>query len=358
MFYGLSDMLIMTAKEGGCIMKFDSEKKAAIIQCILSKIASGKTGISRSVADAFGISTGTVHVYLNELIKQNVITKNGRDSYSLTSEKTSYVFTRSKGEMESEDEVFDKTLSPVIRDLPENVKKIWMYSFSEMVNNTIDHSDAEHLFIVIQKNCVSVNVVIADDGIGIFRKIQNHFGYKTIDDAIIELSKGKLTTDSVHHSGEGIFFTSRIMDEFLLYSDKKVFSFNKFQECSFSDIEKEFSFSTLVNLSLSNSSKKQIADVFDEYSDVDNGFIKTRIPLKNIFESSPVSRSQAKRLGNRLEQFKEVEIDFDGIDFIGQGFAHEIFFVFANAHPDIKLTPLNMNEDVQKMYRHVTVSKK
>lgn len=38
---------------------------------------------------------------------------------------------------------------------------------------------------------------------------------------------------------------------------------------------------------------------------------------------------------------------------MGQGFAHQLFVVFANAHPQIKIIPANMNEDIEKMYKHV-----
>ena len=72
-----------------------------------------------------------------------------------------------------------------------------------------------------------------------------------------------------------------------------------------------------------------------------------------MFDSSPVSRSQAKRVCNRLNKFKEVEFDFDGIQWMGQGFAHQIFVVFQNDHPDINLIPINMNETVTKMLKHV-----
>lgn len=92
------------------------------------------------------------------------------------------------------------------------------------------------------------------------------------------------------------------------------------------------------------------------FADVDGGFTKTHVPIKNIFEDDPVSRSQAKRLCHRFEKFEEVELDFEGINEIGQGFAHEIFVVFQNNYKNIKLTPINMTEEVEKMIRHVTLS--
>ena len=121
------------------------------------------------------------------------------------------------------------------------------------------------------------------------------------------------------------------------------------------DLEADFSAKgTTVYMVLANDSRKQAKDVFDVYADMDSGFTKTRIPLRNYFERSPVSRSQAKSLCARLEQFENVELDFEGLEWMGQGFAHELFAVFQNEHPDVKLIPVNMNDDVRKMYRHVT----
>lgn len=89
------------------------------------------------------------------------------------------------------------------------------------------------------------------------------------------------------------------------------------------------------------------------FADADGSFTKTHIPVKNLFETYPVSRSQAKRMCHRFEKFKEIELDFEGINEIGQGFAHEVFVVFQNAHKDIKLIPMNTTEEVEKMIHHV-----
>ena len=70
----------------------------------------------------------------------------------------------------------------------------------------------------------------------------------------------------------------------------------------------------------------------------------------------PVSISQAKRVCHRLERFEEVILDFEGVEWMGQGFAHQLFVVFANQHPEIQMIPVNMNEDVTKMHTHVIKS--
>jgi hypothetical protein len=66
-----------------------------------------------------------------------------------------------------------------------------------------------------------------------------------------------------------------------------------------------------------------------------------------------VTRSQAKRLAKQFERFKHVELDFAGVSEIGQAFADELFRVFARAHPQIRITPINTEPAVAQMIRRV-----
>ncbi len=226
-----------------------------------------------------------------------------------------------------------------------------------MINNVMDHSEAEDVTVTIEQDYLNTSVIIEDRGIGIFNKIQKHFGFETVTDAICELFKGKLTTDSANHSGEGIFFTSKAMDYFFILSDNKVFTNNKYNESITLDSFSNFEKGTTVHMTLSNYTHKQMHEIFDMYANVDGGFTKTTIPLKNIFNTSPVSRSQARRVCNRLDKFTEVILDFESLDWMGQGFAHQIFVVYQRENQNIKITPVNMNESINKMYEHVLYDK-
>jgi hypothetical protein len=216
---------------------------------------------------------------------------------------------------------------------------------------------AEKVTINVEQDYLNTKVIISDNGVGIFEKIRDYFRLESVDEAICELFKGKLTTDSANHSGEGIFFSSKMMDEFFIISSGKVFTNNKYDNSKISDIAESNQTGTCVIMCLSNFSNKNPQEIFNIYADVDGGFTKTRLPLKNIFDASPVSRSQAKRVCNRLENFEEVILDFEDISWMGQGFAHQLFAVFSKEHPDINLIPVNMNEDVTKMYNHVIETK-
>ncbi len=335
-------------------MKFNEDKKQSIILYLLEKIEQKDDAVSKAVSGAFSINQNTVHTYINELVENNIIKRVRRGQYELIKEEYEYDLKRSQGDLDTDTYAYEKCLYPHIKNLAENVEAVWSYSFSEMINNVMDHSFAENVKIIVEQDYLNTNVIIADDGIGIFEKIKEHFGYATLDEAICELFKGKLTTDSKNHSGEGIFFSSKMMDDFFIVSSGKIFTNNKYDNSRIISMAESNVKGTCVIMSLSNFSNKKPQDVFDLYANVDGGFIKTRIPLKNIFDGSPVSRSQAKRVCNRLEKFKEVLLDFGGIQWMGQGFAHQLFVVFANEHPEIQLIPINMNEDVTKMHIHVT----
>ena len=138
----------------------------------------------------------------------------------------------------------------------------------------------------------------------------------------------------------------------MITSSGKIFTTSKFDDDSIIDFNNSFK-GTCVLMSLSNFTNKIPKEIFDQYSDLDGSFTTTRIPLKNIFDAAPVSRSQAKRVCNRLEKFEEVILDFNGIEWMGQGFAHQIFVVFQNAHSEISIIPKNMNDSVESMYNHV-----
>jgi len=177
--------------------------------------------------------------------------------------------------------------------------------------------------------------------------------------ALLELSKGKLTTDPENHTGEGIFFTSRVFDEFEIDSKGVRFSHN--DEFQFDYIlETEFSKNdpgTSVYMLLNRDSDRQIQAVFDEYAGPDEfQFNRTVIPVRlaQYGNEKLVSRSQAKRLLARVERFEYVIFDFEEVQNIGQAFADEIFRVYASSHPKITLHPVNMELDVEKMVKRAT----
>ena len=119
-----------------------------------------------------------------------------------------------------EDVVWRERVAPRVAALPENVRNIWHYGATEMINNAIDHSGAPEVRVAVRTNALETEVLVADEGEGIFVKIQKALGLHDPRESILELAKGKLTTAPEHHTGQGIFFTSRAMDVFEIESHR------------------------------------------------------------------------------------------------------------------------------------------
>ena len=253
-----------------------------------------------------------------------------------------------------EDMAWAKDFRPYFSLAP-NVLNIVNHGFTEMLNNAIDHSGGGEVFIWARQTETRFTLAISDNGIGIFAKIAAALKLPDMRQALFELSKGKFTTDPSKHSGEGVFFTSRMFDWFEINANNLEFYHDKkLVEDIFHDAKDIFPDGTVVFMSIALDSKRTAADVYAEYTNApdDFDFSKTVVPMKlaQYGEEQLVSRSQAKRLIARFDRFKKVVLNFDGVQEIGQAFADEIFRVYANEHPDVELIPEEMTKQVQGMW--------
>ncbi len=106
---------------------------------------------------------------------------------------------------------------------------------------------------------------------------------------------------------------------------------------------------TEVRVEVDTGTDCDLAQVFAEYTE-DLEFSRTRTVIRFFTIGTEfVSRSQAKRLVNGLEKFREVVLDFKGVGLVGQGFADEVFRVWSREHPEVKLIPTDMNDAVAFM---------
>jgi hypothetical protein len=105
-------------------------------------------------------------------------------------------------------------------------------------------------------------------------------------------------------------------------------------------------------------------DVYTSYFSPDavggDAFHTTEVPVRLAQLSSQLtSRSQGKWVVERATQFKTVVLDFSGVSLVGQGFVDEVFRVFATAHPEVRLKPVNLLPEVAQTLRmfapHVSV---
>ncbi len=108
---------------------------------------------------------------------------------------------------------------------------------------------------------------------------------------------------------------------------------------------------------LSFNSRTRLEDIFGQFApqEYDYRFARTRVDVV-LFRRNYVSRSEAKRLMHNLDRFAEIDLDMKHVRYVGQGFADEVFRVFALRHPDIVIRALNSGKAVDAMIRHARES--
>lgn len=346
-------------------MSFTEAKREAIKKYMLDKIRNNDVEFVQKVMDNFGVSATTVKRYIKSCMEQKIIYEDRKVEcgYRLYMEVKEWEL-ENNGTLE-EDTFYQENVVPVLQDISKNARDIWYYAFTEIMNNAIEHSGGSKVWCRIRKDALYTEISITDNGIGIFQNIRKYTKEQmgiSIDNsqAMMELYKGKLTTCPTNHSGEGIFFTSKILSALAIWSQNTVYAYrcedkDRFvQSHLISYYTKLQGIGTMAVMKLENDTKRTTREVFDVFAPMGDGFVKTLIPMKELCPlGDPVARSQARRIVRRLEEFKEVVFDFRDIEFMGQGFADEVFRVFQNQYPEVTLTVINANESVLGMIKHV-----
>ncbi len=325
---------------------------------ILRNIDRYPVGITAHAMDYFSLTRPAIIYHIQQLVAEGRLLAEGatrarryRLPYTLEINFDIELFP------DSESAVWKYRVFPKLQ-LPGNVLGICEYGFTEMLNNAIDHSQSKEGTIIVRQNYAAVEFFIIDRGVGIFEKIQKARGLESPQEALLELSKGKLTTYPERHAGEGIYFTSRMVDRFVIRAGLLRYQRRRDKDDDWLvEVSDSIGYrrGTLIYMCISTNADWSKNDVFKRYQDDDLRFRRTHVPIALAREKGQqlVSRSQAKRILARFEQFTEVLLDFKGVDYIGQGFADEIFRIFTDANPHIPVKVVNATAEVERMIAFV-----
>ena len=344
-------------------MEHKKRNTEAIHQQLLKAIYQGDGTIPvKEISEMFNVSSAALYKQLAKLEQNDMIhtEKDGRTKrYSLVNtlsfDQTYPILGL------SEDTILRRDMTGLLKDVTATVRSVFSYVFTEMLNNAIEHSESKTVTIHGYRNAYAIGCFITDTGVGIFSKIQRAMGLEEKRFAILELAKGKFTTDPGSHTGEGVFFSSKVADRFYIFSDSLAFIGNNragdTDPILMDKLGEAQQHGTRVCFEVTLDRTVSVADIINRYTDApdDYGFSKTNVPvhLLEYREENPifVSRSQAKRLLVRFERFTNIVLDFTDVMEIGQGFADEIFRVFPSQHPDTKITYTNATPLVESMIK-------
>ncbi|MDE2402068.1 MAG: DUF4325 domain-containing protein [Burkholderiales bacterium] len=245
---------------------------------------------------------------------------------------------------------------PWVRDfapnfsMPPTVQRMVQHVFGEILNNAIDHSGGTTVTVSLRQTPSHVQLLVSDDGRGLFDQIRESFAIDDAHHAMLELSKGKLTSQPDRHTGRGLFFSAQLADVFEVHANGANFQRRGWDDGSWHSGRPLDRQGTSVYASIALDTPRTLDAVLSAWSCDNAGlaFDRTMVPLRLLLSpgASLDSRAQARRAAARLQQFSHAQIDFNGVTDVGHSFADELFRVFARQHPGIKLSPANMSPRV------------
>lgn len=317
------------------------------------------------VASDLGVSTTYVRKLADAGVIPHKVTQGGHRLFDLTEARAAF---QRRGDLRvelelplaglEEDKIWDRVEAQAPpRHATEQAVGIARYAFTELLNNAIDHSGGTKVRVHWEAGADILRAEIGDDGIGAFERLRIARALPDHRSALAELSKGKVTTQPDRHSGEGLFFTSRAADYFDLQANGLRWIVDN-RRGDFALGVSSYAPGTLAIFEVDTATTRRLEDVFRAFTDEELGFSRSYVRVK-LFEhgSSFVSRSEAKRLLAGLDRFAEVELDFDKVELVGQGFADEVFRVWAKQHPEVRLIPTSMNDGVALMIGRATATR-
>jgi len=198
----------------------DIERGITTRRFILENVDAYPAAIAKQTEQQFAISRQAVSKHIRILLSTGQlegegVTRNRRYWLKVLNENSISLALKKRLD---EQVVWQEKMAPQLSNLPNRVIKIWRDGFIRMLNNALVHSSGKKVIITLRQTAVTTEIRIADDGEGIFKKIQQAYQLKNGKQAMLALSKGKLTTDPKNHAGKDIPFMVKKFDDFLITS--------------------------------------------------------------------------------------------------------------------------------------------
>jgi hypothetical protein len=315
---------------------------------LLALVTKEQTLSSGAVGRALGVSRQMAHRLLSGLVAEGRLVRGGAGrSATYAASGGLPLIRRYPRAVIAEDRVWSEVAADcgAIGKLPKPARSILQYAFTKMLNNAIEHSRGREIEIRFEAARDGLAFVVGDDGVGVFANLRKVLRLPSNLVALQELSKGKLTTLPAGHTGEGVFFTSKAARLFEMSSGGLRWTVDNVRS-DMAIASSSVQHGTVVRVEVARRPRRKLDEVFAEYTK-DFAFTKTRVVIKLFTLGTRfISRSEARRVVANLEKWQSVVLDFAGVEEIGQGFADEVFRVWARAHPSIKIEAISMSVPV------------
>lgn len=329
----------------------------AVTQWISAAALSHPDDLARHLCERLGCSRSSARKALQRLVSLQWLVREGslaRPHYrpgALRQVVRRYLLSGLE-----EDLPWSRDFAPCFQ-LPRHVGRMAQHAFTELLNNAIDHSGGTSVTVSMRQTPTHLQLLVSDDGRGVFDKIQEAFDIADPAVAALELSKGKLTTQPERHTGRGLFFTSRLADVFDLHANERAFQQRSWQPEPWIRERPQQRQGSSIFVAIALDTRRTLDEVLKGFSADGHGygFDRTIVPLRLLTSADAglESRAQARRAASRLEAFRQAQVDFTGVEDVGHAFADELFRVFGGRHPNLKMVPINMSARVAALVESV-----
>ena len=293
---------------------------------ILDNITLHQKDIIYTAIQRFGVSRQAILKHMHALIAEKQVLAYGKTRDRIYELRPHLNFNKTViiNEEFCPKEVIGKYITPHLDMVENNIKEIIQFSMTALINNILEHSKAKQLYFKLYKTYNEFHIIIRDNGIGIFKKIQTTLYLEDCMIAAMELAKGRITTDSVNHSGDELNAILRLFDLVKIEANGKSLIYksnlNKWM------IENSFNKQgTSLYLKIDPSSDRNCEIIFKKLFDVPNDHLIIPISIIMVPGMELInSRTQAKSILRNIENFRQITFDFNQVELIGPAFADEL----------------------------------
>ncbi len=271
---------------------------SAVTQWITAAALEHGQGLPEHVMARLGISRRSALALLNKLVTAQWLAREGKSRHlSFVPGRLRQVVHRYALAGLQEDLPWQRDFAPHF-SLPPAVARMAQHAFSELLDNVIEHSGGTHVAVSMRTTALHLQLLVSDDGCGVFERIQQRFGIGDSTMAMLELSKGKLTSAPDRHGGHGLFFTSRLADVFDVHANHRAFQCRGWDRHSWHPTKAVAREGTSIYIAINLDTPRTLDQVLQAHSRSAEGHgaesTCVPLPLTTGPQTRLVSRTQAK----------------------------------------------------------------
>ena len=313
-----------------------------IRQFILEQAERDPAGLCRQVQEHFGITRQSAHAHLQALETEGLLQAAGRTRARRYGARPSQQrrFNLPLAMHPDPEQVWVELLAPRLGPLPEPCLATLRYAVLALIANAAQHSGGQALLLSVARKGAQLELLLRDDGRGLFRKLSEDLGLDDPDQAPLELVKGG--------GGSSLLLTARVASAFALTANGLRLERRPARE-GWALSEAPARPGTSLELSLPLLAGRPLDAVRAEHRAPGGGdFSRTRVPVELLPGATAgiAGRARAERLLVHLERYREIWLDFRGVPSLDAEAARTLFREWPAAHPGCRVRWLKASATV------------